>query len=523
MFKKKMKQIKFLATLFFLVAVLQNTCFSQYQVGDTLSFWSVTYIDWPPLQNAPQRQLDAVCKKAGNHCYIFVEENAQVPPQAYMDSLINKFDHHFYDSLTFRYGPVPDVFDHDSNIFILVLNEYDWSGYFDPGQQMSDSIVYARWNRHSSEREIIYLAANAFSYAEEIVSHEFGHLLHWQQDHSPEPLDNPVQFWEDTWVDEGFSTFAAEYLTVNLYQQNVPDYEAFFTYDPDIPLIYFSDYNQVKLFMTFMFEHFGKWNYITELISNQLNGIKGIDNTLDSLGFRESFDDAFEQWVIANFIDDPDYAGGKYSYLHFNFINPCFINASYHSFPTDLVSTTIHSYGADYISFSPSESESVTIDFNGLTNNKFRVDFIIINSATDKVDTIIGMVPDCCNHISFTTDGFGIPNYEVVMAVMCVDSTIAEGNRASYNYQANCFTEIEENNAQHNISVFPNPAKEAFSIFTFSDDNTFIQLLDIKGNVILSDNFVRNTSVNISNLAKGLYLLKLRNCKKSYIKKIIKE
>ena len=138
MFKKKMKQIKFLATLFFLVAVLQNTCFSQYQVGDTLSFWSVTYIDWPPLQNAPQRQLDAVCKKAGNHCYIFVEENAQVPPQAYMDSLINKFDHHFYDSLTFRYGPVPDVFDHDSNIFILVLNEYDWSGYFDPGQQMSD-------------------------------------------------------------------------------------------------------------------------------------------------------------------------------------------------------------------------------------------------------------------------------------------------------------------------------------------------------------------------------------------------
>ena len=148
---------------------------------------------------------------------------------------------------------------------------------------------------------------------------------------------------------------------------------------------------------------------------------------------------------------------------------------------------------------------------------------VMLEVATDKVDTIIGMVPDCCNHISFTTDGFGIPNYEVVMAVMCVDSTIAEGNRASYNYQANCFTEIEENNAQHNISVFPNPAKEAFSIFTFSDDNTFIQLLDIKGNVILSDNFVRNTSVNISNLAKGLYLLKLRNCKKSYIKKIIKE
>jgi hypothetical protein len=518
-----MKQIKFLATVVFLLCATKNACFSQYQVDDTLSFWSVTYIDWPPLQSSPQRQLDAVCEKAGAHCYIFVEENAQQPSQADMDSLVYKFDRHFYDSLTFRYGSVPDVFDHDSNIFILVLNEQNWSGYFDPGQQMSDSMVYARWNRHSNEREIIYLAANAFSSAEEIVSHEFGHLLHWQQDHSPEPLNNPVKFWEDAWVDEGFSTFAEEYLTGNLYQQNVLDYDAFFTFEPDIPLIYFSNYNQVKLFMMFMFEHFGKWNYISALISNQLNGISGIESTLDTLGFRESFDDAFEQWIIANYVDDPNYAGGKYSYLHYSFINPCFLDAAYHSFPTDLVSTTVHPYGADYISFTPAESESIAIDFNGLTNNKFRLDFIIINSATDQVDTIIGVVPNCCNHVSFITDGFGTPNYEVVMAVMCVDSTIAEDNTASYNYQASYYTGLEENDAQTNISVFPNPAKDNFYISTASDGNSILQLFDIRGGFIYSNNFAGNTTVDISNLAKGIYLLKITNCRGSYTKKIIKE
>ena len=187
-----MKHIKFLVIIIIAFIGKQNSCFSQYNDGDTLKFWSVTYIDWPPLQSSPQRLVNAICKKAGNHCYVFVEDSATQPLQANVDSLVHTFDYHFYDSLTTRYGPVPNVFDNDSNIFILVLNEPSWYGYFDPGQQMSDSMVYAQWNRHSCQREIIYVSADHFNYAVDIVAHEFGHLLHWQQDHSPEPIINPI-------------------------------------------------------------------------------------------------------------------------------------------------------------------------------------------------------------------------------------------------------------------------------------------------------------------------------------------
>ncbi len=53
---------------------LQPYCFSQFVEGDTAGFWSVTYNDWPPLIGSPQRKVNATCKKAGAHCYVFVEE-----------------------------------------------------------------------------------------------------------------------------------------------------------------------------------------------------------------------------------------------------------------------------------------------------------------------------------------------------------------------------------------------------------------------------------------------------------------
>ncbi len=85
------------------------------------------------------------------------------------------------------------------------------------------------WDRHSNQREIIYVAASAFTYLDDVVPHEFGHMLHWRQDHSPEPIENPTKYWEDAWVDEGFSTFAEIYLTENIYQHDVPDNGTFFT------------------------------------------------------------------------------------------------------------------------------------------------------------------------------------------------------------------------------------------------------------------------------------------------------
>lgn len=499
--------------LFFVIIALvssQTNCFSQFNEGDSAKFWSVTYNDWPPLIGSPQREVSAVCKKVGSHCYVFVEKTAPQPTQSSIDALVNDFDNHYFDSLTSVYGPVPNVFDNDPKICILVFNETDWAGYFDPGQQMPDTMVYRIWNRHSNQREIIYVSAGAFSIANEIVTHEFGHMLHWQQDHSPEPISNPVKYWEDAWVDEGFSTFAAIYLTENIYQHNVMDNEAFFATNPDKPLIYFSDYNQVKLFMLFMYEHYGRWNYISSLISNQLNGIAGVNSTLNQLGSSATFDDAFEQWTIANYVDDSLYAEGKYSYAHYNF--PAANIESIHAvFPTNIMTKTVNPYGSDYVVFSSATPKSIVVDFSGQTDSKFRVDFILKNTIANQIDTIIRMPLDAFNHGTFNIDSLGTTFNKAIMVIMNLDSSIQENSVASYTYSATLNTAIEKNELNTKLSIFPNPTATILNVATSNNLWSQIEIRDVQGRLQWSESFFNSSTIDLSSFAKGVYFISLIN------------
>ncbi len=512
---KRLKQVLF---VIFALLAARETCFSQFLVGDTTSFWSVTYIDWPPLQGSPQRRVNATCQRSGQHCYLFVENTAALPTQADMDSLISRFDNHWYDSLTTAYGPVPNVYDNDQKIFILVFNESDWWGYFDPGQQMADTMVFNRWNRHSSQREIIYVASSASANFDDVVPHELGHMLHWQQDHSPEPLVNPTKYWEDTWVDEGFSTFAAIYLTENIFMQNVQDGGSFFASNPDIPLIYFSDYNQVKLFMLFMFEHYGHWDYIHTLIGNQLNGIAGVNNTLSQLGYSQTFDDVFEQWVIANYIDDMQYEGGKYGYAHYNF-PACAINATHATFPTNVQNKTVTPYGADYIVFTATTPKPIVVDFAGQPDSKYRVSLILTTNAA--VDTVISIPLDGSNHAQFSIDSLGTTFTQAIMVVMNVDSAITEGSSTSYTYSAILKTGVESQEINHQVSIFPNPAKDKLYIVASTTRESTIEIQDMQGRLQYQSTFENNATIDLNTFAKGVYFVRIKNDLGSTDEKII--
>jgi hypothetical protein len=518
-----MKSIKLFFILAFLLG-LQQPLKAQYHEGDTLHFWSVTYVDWPPLWGAPQHLVTAICKKAGLHCYVFVETTATQPSQASIDTLVYKFDHHFVPDLVPKYGPVPDVFDHDSNVFILAFNESSWSGYFDPGQQMSDSMVMATWNRHSNEREMIYIAANDFEYgAEGIISHEFGHLLHWGQDHSPEPA-NPGIYWEVAFVDEGFSTFAAEFLTANLYQHNVYDGWAFFQSDPDIPLIYFSSYDQAEIFMIFMFEHYGGWNYISSLISNQLNSWQGVDSTMHMLGYTQHFEDAFEQWCIANYIDDTVYQGGKYSYAHFNF--PAALNtASYLSFPTGVHNEMLTPFGCDYIVFSSTTPKPIEIEFSGDPASKYRLAFIMMNPTGGGVHKVVSIPLDSANHAVFMADSLGIAYNKVIMAAMNVDTGLDTLDVANYSYSA-WQTSGTGDETSEKIGIWPNPAHDMVnvSVMNTSMKAGEIQIFDNKGNQIMCCKYTgRKKAIKVSGFAPGIYIVKTIIEGKTFCGRFVKE
>jgi hypothetical protein len=413
---------------------------SQVNVGDTLQLWSVAYIDFEPPAPIEQRLINAVCEAVGAHCYLLVDEEVNTPPNAQqIESLINIYDTSFVTDLTQLYGPVPDEFDNDPNIYILIIPYEGWIGYFDPAHQMPDSMVWEIWGKHSNQKEMIYLSDNVFNYgAEETLAHEFGHMLHWGRDHSPEPPVDPVKYWEDAWIDEGFATFAPVYLIEGISQQDVYDYGAFFAADPDISLIYFTgglNYNLVKLWMTFMYEHYGEENFISALINDQENGINGVVNTLASLGYPETFDESFEQWIIANYLDNKTYLNGRYGYFHYNF--PVCVHAGYHTqFPTGIKTGSVSSYAADYILFSSSTPGDITIHFDGVDTSEFRLAFLKLGNTNSQIYSVESFPLDSLNSAAFYFDSLGTDVKKIIMIVMNKDPLLGENDKAAYTYSA---------------------------------------------------------------------------------------
>jgi hypothetical protein len=521
---KAMKKI--ISIVFYFVLILSQNSLGQISIGDTVQFWSTAYIDWQPHPPVEQRVINAVCKVIGEQSYFFIDIGTNNPPTPQqLESLANIYDTSFVANLTQLYGPVPDEFDNDQRIFIIIIPNEGWVGYFDPAHQMADSIVWQLWGKHSNHKEIIYLSNDVFNFdAEYVLAHEFGHMLHWGRDHSPDPPGNPVKFWEDSWIDESFANFAPVYLIEDIALQDVYDNQAFFAFQPDLSLINFiggANYNQTKLWMTFMFEHFGEEHFIKTLINEQSNGIDGVVKTLAALGYQQSFDDSFEQWIIANYLDNKTYLNGKYGYRHYNFPN-CSIAASHNQFPTGTKTGLVSSYAADYVRFSSTITRDIYIHFNGVDTSEFRLKFLMLGNNNSPIYSIETLSLDSLNSGTFYMDSLGIDIKKIIMVVMNIDSSLGENDRASYTYSAESLVSVDdatENNFTFNLwQNYPNPfnpvTKINYSIPEMS--NVRIKVYDNLGNEVTTlvnkdqNAGIYNIEFDGKGLASGIYFYRLQ-------------
>jgi hypothetical protein len=431
---------------------------------------------------------------------------------------------------------VPDEFDNDPRIFILIILNEGWTGYFDPAHQMSDSLVWQRWGKHSNQKEMIYMALDAFSYGAEIVlAHEFGHMLHWGRDHSPDPPGNPVKYWEDAWIDEGFATFSPVYLIEDINQQDVYDSQAFFTYNSDLSLINFiggASYNQVKLWMTFMFEHFGEEYFILSLINDQANGITGVVNTLENLGYTETFNEVFEQWIIANYLDNKNYLGGKYGYFHYNF-PACQITAMHNQFPTGTKNNSVSSYASDYILFYSTTPRDISIHFDGADTSEFRLSFLKLGSSNSQIYSVESVLLDSLNSATFYFDSLGTDVKKIIMIVMNTDASLGESEKASYTYSAESILDVGgESGTEVSFKLFqnyPNPFNPSTTIqFSIPESgNTTIKVFNLLGSevsTLLNEMKQRGTyEVNFTaaSLPSGTYFYSMESGSFHEVKKMI--
>jgi len=142
------------------------------------------------------------------------------------------------------------------------------------------------------------------------VAHEFQHLIHYDND--PNEL---------SWVNEGCSTLA-EFICGYGATTNLFYYIAYFW---DTSLVIWEgnleNYGAVFLWTLYMYEHYGGQQLIWDIVHEQDNGIEGWNNVLEAHGIKKDFDEIFQDWAIANYLDDTSFANGIYGY--YNLDLPC--------------------------------------------------------------------------------------------------------------------------------------------------------------------------------------------------------
>jgi hypothetical protein len=233
---------------------------------------------------------------------------------AQLEYLLGEFDNTIYPTDTSVYGePLPRG-DEGQKVWILIHNirdesYYDCSqtsyiaGYFSASEDAAnnknmmhiDSYDWA--NRTGPDVDRPYLYEGTFA-------HEFEHLIHFDQD--PD---------EPSWVDEGLADLAGFLCGYGHSSGHIAYY---MVYHPITALTFWGggleDYGASYLFQLYLYEHFGGAAFTSALVQEQANGIEGIEKTLAAFGYSETFDEIFDAWTVANYVDDTEKAGGKYGY-----------------------------------------------------------------------------------------------------------------------------------------------------------------------------------------------------------------
>ena len=243
-----------------------------------------------------------------------------------LDYMVDEFDDNMYPTMMDIYG-VPlsrpdDGIDPDrTKVWTLLFNIRD-DAYYDPDVGSYIAGYFSLSDSNSNQKNIMHIdtfewdhrcgspgdpwfinddRARPYLY-EGTFAHEYEHMIHADID-----ADEP------SWVDEGLADLAGYFCGYGHSESHLAYY---FVYHPFTSLTFWGsgleDYGASYLFQLYLYEKFGGADFTRALVLEPLNGIQGIEKTLESFGYSETFDEIFDAWTIANYLDDPE--GGIYGY-----------------------------------------------------------------------------------------------------------------------------------------------------------------------------------------------------------------
>jgi len=223
---------------------------------------------------------------------------------AQLGYLLAEFDNNIYPTNTLIYGePLPRG-DEGRKVWILILNIRDES-YYDCTQTSYVAGYYSASENAENNKNMMHIdtydwanrtgpdVARPYLY-EGVFAHEFEHLIHFDID--PD---------EPSWVDEGLADLAGFFCGYGHSSGHIAYY---MVYHPFTALTFWGggleDYGVSYLFQLYLYEKFDGIPFVSALVQEPANGIEGIENTLLAFGHSDTFDEIFDDWTIANYLDD---------------------------------------------------------------------------------------------------------------------------------------------------------------------------------------------------------------------------
>ncbi len=270
-------------------------------VGQQQSFW-ITNIDTSEFS-----QINATLRMLSPHVALYVQSGLDYPNDAMQRSL-DDFENQVYPCVHQYFGSEWPA-GKSGRLTILVGNIPGVAGYYSATDEYSPVV-----NKYSNQRKMFYLNAGAVRLGTgaflNTMAHEFQHMVHFNEDPA-----------EQAWVNEGLAELSAALCGrgpsyVNSYASN-PNTQL--TTWPAQPASTLANYGASYLFFQYLANRFGK-DAIPDLVAEPKHGVDGVSAWLARHG-GPSFDQVFQDWTVANVLNDPN--GGIYSYGGMTFkLNP---------------------------------------------------------------------------------------------------------------------------------------------------------------------------------------------------------
>lgn len=313
-----------------------------YTVGDVEYFWS-------------DRTVQAELRYVTEHAYMWVEVGASFD-QAALAGAAERFENEIYPTVRDYFGEEwsPGV-DNDPHISILhyLADPGDAMGWFGSTDELPTQVRV-----QSNQREMFYVNLNHAVIGSDrhlsTLAHEFQHMVQWNNaGNESHALNEGLSQLAERLAGFDMETSHHAFLQESRTQLNA------WAEDPEDETRY---YGANYLFALYLWERLGG-DFIRALSRHPGEGLASVTATLAEQGLELTVDDLFADWVVANYLDDPALADGRYGY-QFETLDPICPRKRYTTLPVQ-ESRAIPQYAAEYIEFEG--RGEISIDFQGAT------------------------------------------------------------------------------------------------------------------------------------------------------------